>query len=514
MSGMFICRACLTFEENLFPIKEYKYDFVECVGVEVNDHDLLCPTCMRKLNEAKAFRCLARKSARILQLKQDMKIVEVKEEAQDIEVVEEEQSEFFEERLEFEEGEALDEENEEILLEEKLIIEEVEDDEYEEELEVEEISRQHYKDEVSDPSDQEPEEYDDENYMETLVDQNESFDLIDTKKKSKIIDKERSKEYARRGKLAWSQDVRAHLIRNCPYCFYEHSNKRVMMEHVQNHIIEAGGLECDHCGRRFFKKQRMKEHLMRTLYGSKKASEQRRTGFLQCCFCPENFTNFEEYESHVVNQHPDKQQTMDAASLVCDLCGDTFPKRYLLNNHIRIVHKPSTGYRIVKPKATFQCSYCPKTYLSRRSQLQHEMNHTGVKPYICSICSRAFKSAKALKSHEFVHSDEKNFECETCGKRYRTKDLLRGHEIIHSTNFKYTCEVCGIKFKRSCHLKEHLMTHSDRRDYSCGVCGTAYKAKNTLRRHLKHHAQKLGVDENCYLIEEKDGVGIGNIVLQ
>lgn len=64
---MFTCRVCLTFEDNLYPISDYIEDFFQLTGIKPEKESLLCPLCIRQLNDAIVFREKAIQADGVLQ---------------------------------------------------------------------------------------------------------------------------------------------------------------------------------------------------------------------------------------------------------------------------------------------------------------------------------------------------------------------------------------------------------------------------------------------------------------
>ncbi len=58
---------------------------------------------------------------------------------------------------------------------------------------------------------------------------------------------------------------------------------------------------------------------------------------------------------------------------------------------------------------------------------QHQMIHTGEKPYKCSYCDKSFIWSEQLKVHEWVHTGEKPYHCTQCGKSFTQSAHLATH---------------------------------------------------------------------------------------
>ncbi|KAM0789304.1 hypothetical protein ACM66B_000144 [Microbotryomycetes sp. NB124-2] len=79
------------------------------------------------------------------------------------------------------------------------------------------------------------------------------------------------------------------------------------------------------------------------------------------------------------------------AKFVCDLCGETFTRRYNLKGHLR-------AHRNEKP---FECSYegCGKAFARSHDCKRHELLHLNVRRYHCDPCKRDFVRLDALQRH-------------------------------------------------------------------------------------------------------------------
>lgn len=266
-----------------------------------------------------------------------------------------------------------------------------------------------------------------------------------------------------------------------------------------------GGIECDHCGRMFRTKQLIKEHLIRIFKGGynrappkRPAAKKNPSRIYTCDICESQHISKDTLDEHYLVTHSNIP-----LSFVCTICLRSFDKRSTLKLHIYNKHSD-------RPKILYRCSYCPKTFKSKRSQEYHETIHTGSTKYKCPDCSKGLKTKQAYNDHILIHTGELNFLCTFCQKPFRTRQLLRSHSLVHSNLFKHSCEICGLRFRRATNLAEHMLVHTDERNYECGICETKFKAKMSMKRHMKQHERRSGLEGNSIVKTSKVKNVIGN----
>ncbi|ODM88660.1 putative zinc finger protein, partial [Orchesella cincta] len=81
------------------------------------------------------------------------------------------------------------------------------------------------------------------------------------------------------------------------------------------------------------------------------------------------------------------------------------------------------------------------------------------------------------------------YSCVICEKSFSTEKDMMIHIHFHTREKPYSCQQCEKEFARENYLKVHLKTHLKERseDFKCETCGKSFLRKNTLTRHKKIH---------------------------
>eukprot|EP00106_Octopus_bimaculoides_P020172 XP_014787614.1 PREDICTED: zinc finger protein 569-like [Octopus bimaculoides] len=109
-----------------------------------------------------------------------------------------------------------------------------------------------------------------------------------------------------------------------------------------------------------------------------------------------------------------------------------------------------------KPKATFECKFCEKSFSQPVYLKTHIRSHTGEKRYHCNDCDETFEQYRALVSHKKTH---RSFTCELCGKSVASEARLNDHLKSH-TGQKLECYTCKQLFTSVNLLGLHLQSHA------------------------------------------------------
>ena len=112
-------------------------------------------------------------------------------------------------------------------------------------------------------------------------------------------------------------------------------------------------------------------------------------------------------------------------------------------------------FYLTQERDNFSCSYCEKKFTQQRILKQHEMIHTGEKPFRCSFCDYRGRQENSLRIHVRTHhTGDKPFSCSYCQKKFRQAANMQRHEKIHTGDKPFGCSNCNMKFITKIQLKK------------------------------------------------------------
>ncbi|KAG6463458.1 zinc finger protein 2 homolog [Manduca sexta] len=282
----------------------------------------------------------------------------------------------------------------------------------------------------------------------------------------------------------------------CEFCQYRYKDKRGLNQHLKSHRLK---FVCRQC-----------KYVSRTTYNAKEHFKMHRGYLHECKDCGKCYEKLSTYLTHMRIHHP--------AELVwCDLCGEPFIGEFGLNGHKKRAHRdlqfPSDcacrcGARFTNPialrvhasaRACAQpcCSLCGQAFPTRLLLKDHLLEkHRGVdKYYSCTKCSKIFRSESLYSAHyRRMHAESTlrgdaapPWVCEICGKTVPNKSRLVYHQRIHTGERPYQCPQCPKSFTMSKLLRSHSRVHSNERPYACKYCPKTFKGPSALRGHEYMH---------------------------
>ncbi|CAG7903611.1 unnamed protein product, partial [Brassica rapa] len=219
-------------------------------------------------------------------------------------------------------------------------------------------------------------------------------------------------------------------------------------------------------------------------------------------YCVDN--NQREMSEEAANVDVNPTKTKDIRNYLCQYCGISRSKKYLITSHIESHHK----MEVEEERNEEACE----------DEEEISGKHT------CNECGAEFKKPAHLKQHMQSHSLERPFTCyvDDCTASYRRKDHLNRHLLTHKGKlFKCPVENCKSEFSIHGNISKHVKKfHTDgdsnKDDTGSGDsqpsecssgqkklvckevgCGKAFKYPSQLQKHEDSHVKLDSVEAFC-----------------
>lgn len=196
-----------------------------------------------------------------------------------------------------------------------------------------------------------------------------------------------------------------------------------------------------------------------------------------CEHCGRRFRKKNMYQRHLNLHDPNNPN-------ICQICGKVSADKAALKIH-SAVHDKS------KP---FKCDVCGQCTNSLKTLQIHMRFHTGERPYKCSHCNEAFITSSHLTVHERKHLNLA-YKCDTCQKVYISERRFKRHLRIHDGgHYKYDCTYCEQKFVYAQDRNTHLYSHVEFEPLICIHCGKKLVNATAMDIHVRMTHSKGNVD--------------------
>ncbi|KAL7025133.1 hypothetical protein ACKWTF_013356 [Chironomus riparius] len=182
----------------------------------------------------------------------------------------------------------------------------------------------------------------------------------------------------------------------------------------------------------------------------------------------------------------------------------------------------------VKPKPTYKCLVCGKSYSKKTSLFthhkthpehcvhcgenrgssveniyEHNLKHIDLRPFVCKVCGDSFLRNQQFNEHEKSHLEKKpedkdtpvvtkekdnKYKCKTCQSSFTNWKLFYKHQQDSGhVNEKFLCEICGSEFLSNLLLSQHIRRLHRRTDetFPCTSCTKVFASKPNLDSHIK-----------------------------
>jgi uncharacterized Zn-finger protein len=224
------------------------------------------------------------------------------------------------------------------------------------------------------------------------------------------------------GNFEQSDQLKNHMEKNC-YCppkkrLYSYgckfcarlkfNTKILAAEHYQevhNLIIKNVKKFCFECNEEFEDySNHIREH----------------TCFYSCKFCSMKFLTEDKCKSHEM-KHENEEAERPFACMEEDCCA-TFKSPHHLKSHMTAIHKSGEIER------KFSCEICGDRFLSKALLNAHLRTHESESIFICKFCDKKFKKLSNLKIHSItIHHTDAIYVCTDCSSRFKFLHDLKTH---------------------------------------------------------------------------------------
>ncbi|KAJ8924808.1 hypothetical protein NQ315_000962 [Exocentrus adspersus] len=217
----------------------------------------------------------------------------------------------------------------------------------------------------------------------------------------------------------------------CQRCNRKFFSERILRNHLrfQHGIQVVAQYKCELCDETFKNPNARSYHKI-TRHNTKGKK-------YTCDVCGKAF-----FFKNSLEQHLDCH-SKDVSKAVCSVCGKSFHYRGALFYHMK-VHRNERNYT---------CSFCNSKHLNMAALKRHMRTHTGERPYPCSFCPKSFCSQSEVRAHERRHTGQKPHQCKYCKKTFITPYSLKLHISAHSGT--EPCNLCGRSYLNDEALKYH-----------------------------------------------------------
>ena len=287
----------------------------------------------------------------------------------------------------------------------------------------------------------------------------------------------------------------------CNICDKTCANQSNLDRHVKE-IHNNESLLCPKCSRAFFRKDKLRDHLV-AKHGIKHSNSDILT--LDCTLCDKKFTNFSNRSRHVYEVH------FGPTPIPCPYCKLGFSRQANLDSHIKDVHNGDKPFSCPECKVCFsrkgnldnhilevhkelvkwECNLCPFQTARLENMRRHLWDvHDKIKGYACNLCPEEFVRVEDVKRHiAYVHDNAEKLSCHICSKEFAEKKTLNRHiKDVHLEEKRWGCDECPADFSRWNDLKRHLDNKSAHWDlWECQYCDDDdlwFKSENQARKHF------------------------------
>lgn len=261
---------------------------------------------------------------------------------------------------------------------------------------------------------------------------------------------------------------------SCEFCQKSFLTKQKLDEHKNIHTGDAP-IKCNMCDETFRRHSNLVQHRNRHHLNIKRKIKD------YICYCGEILHSKKKLAWH--------KEIHDAKPKACAHCSEKFIHMASLTRHMRHAHNERFVPEEDRSSENVECPICKGIYLKSSLEV-HIRNHSGQRPFTCNVCNKDFTTKWNLKLHKWTHAARaaKPYKCDLCkGAFIRETDFI-AHMNSHKSVRPYTCNHCGAQFIRKYNCQRHVKEHEKAKTFACQVCGKSFHRSYYLKDHMRVHS--------------------------
>uniref|UniRef100_A0A1I8PDJ8 C2H2-type domain-containing protein n=1 Tax=Stomoxys calcitrans TaxID=35570 RepID=A0A1I8PDJ8_STOCA len=230
----------------------------------------------------------------------------------------------------------------------------------------------------------------------------------------------------------------------------------------EHHPSEKCFIEC--CEKKFNYRYEIEEHV---LY-------HKEPRIYKCEVCYKCFTVKTSLKEHLLKTHSGRRK---ADPFRCPTCGKAHLCKTTLRHHMKFF----CGSANRRKDGKYVCTECGKSYLGPKGLRRHiNFKHLERKSFKCTICDKAFIDQVDLREHMDSHTGEKSLTCAFCPRKFQYRTVLY-HHCLREHRAEYEAK----KIERKAQIAEL------KKPLTCAFCNKVYAKASSLNTHerSKHYEE-------------------------
>ncbi|XP_067015833.2 zinc finger protein 530 isoform X2 [Anabrus simplex] len=284
----------------------------------------------------------------------------------------------------------------------------------------------------------------------------------------------------------------------CSWCSGRFRNKCQLRTHLHSfHNIKSEDVvfSCSVCGKIYLKRTEFMKHVLEF---------HPRMNVHICPVCREVFHAYWDLHEHLSDYS-------DNDSYLCAKCGEMFPTRSILEQHMKMEEEYSSRPKVcvielykesphnqdiktnTKEMEFYEDSPHNRDIKSNTKEIEfykdsprdQDIKGNTQEILTCDVSAKSFSQTIAFAPHISSHSNDDQLDCPRCEQKFATQSSLLTHLRGHKS-CPFMCGTCNMRFSRWSYLLQHKTIHYnyDFRPYRCSKCQNGFATSYGLTRHM------------------------------